>query len=324
MIKIFAQHGVVMILPNFLVAFVLVLINQTSFSIDLQMFQKTLRLGYPDLLDAFIIALGLSIIALLINEVFNRYDFSVRKNSFAGLFFLLLSSFVPGGLALDWFPVVLALLLMIIVFSFRLYRKLLKTDIIFNLGFLIGCLILYDLRLWPLCIFGVIAVFQLSFFKIREFVLMIISFCLPSFLKYIYELLLHPGLSFWDVLNIQAFDWQFQNIIASWYFYIPMLLCILFYFANLGAISKALRIGPKKYLQVLNSLFLVILFIALSNSFFFSHFYAFVGLCLVFGLTVFVSNQKSFGRLRLLFYALLSMSLIIHPGLQLMEVYFAK
>ncbi len=193
--------------------------------------------------------------AVLINWMTVRHRLSAESTMFPGLFYVLLSGFIPEFMLCSG-PMIANTFYIIALFNlFEIYKQPSSADSIFNVGFWLGIGSLFYFSMSLYVVFGIVGVSILRGAKLEEYLMIMAGFIIPYILTV-------SSFYIWGDLN-NFIQWQYKDsfdiipasiptidLIQSlklMYFGILMVLAIFSY--NIYTGKRAIQ--GKKYVDIL-------------------------------------------------------------------------
>jgi Family of unknown function (DUF6427) len=141
--------------------------------------------------------------AVLINWMSVRHRLSGESTMFPGLFYVLLSGFIPEFMLCSG-PMLANTFFIIALFNlFDIYKKTACADTIFNVGFWLGLSSLFYFSFTIFVIFGIVGVSILRGAKLEEYLMIIAGYVVPYILAI-------AGFYLWG--NLDNFvQWQYRD-----------------------------------------------------------------------------------------------------------------
>lgn len=196
---------------------------------------------------------------IIINTIYQKFEFTHTKNSYAGIFYILLVNCLPQSVAFNNSNIIVLLLLLALYNLFLMYRRINKAAPLFNVGFLIGLVIILDTNYWSLSLVFLAGIFSINFLKAKEFLLYFISILIPILFYHIIMWTMDP-MSFPKIIlqttHILSPVWFFRE---SWTVTSFVVLIYLFYIFNRRAIARDMRMKSKTFLNLIDGIFLFLI-----------------------------------------------------------------
>ncbi len=199
----------------------------------------------------------LGLTAHLINEVYQKYELTKLKNSYPGVFYILIVGLIPGAVAIEKIAWIALALIVAIYFLFRTYRKVHSTTMIFNIGLLVGIILFIDIAYWPFILYFIYGIILINYFKINEWILYFISIALPFFYYYVYLSFQSPYQDFSSILGFPQYRWDLRFVIDQYPALALIALLGFIYLIKQPDIMRTLKIGAKKYFSLIHYLFIL-------------------------------------------------------------------
>tara|TARA_B110000285_G_scaffold233210_1_gene306301 strand:+ start:2889 stop:3860 length:972 start_codon:yes stop_codon:yes gene_type:complete len=207
------------------------------------------KLFFSSIFSGTVIALS----AIIINNIFNRNEFSDKNNFLPAILYILYLSFFHSFYYTDGLAITQFFLILMIRQLFRLRQKDDGRKLMFNAGFLFGVACTFS----PLLIFGLPFIFLIVWisrpFIFRESALLITGVILPFIYVLVY-------LTFFQI----NFDLENLNASSKEVFVIDMWLVIgslfLFFFMGIGDLLNTMNSSSIRLKKVFRMLLLLAIF----------------------------------------------------------------
>lgn len=194
-------------------------------------------IGYSGIEARITVLLLMAIQFALGNQIVNKHRLADANTVFPGLFIVLLSCYSPYFLFLSTFHFVNTLLILILHILLGTYNQPKSSDHIFNAGFLAGISFLFFPPTIYLLLFIFIALSILRTYSIKERIMVLCGFVVPSFFAGIYyywqnnfDLFYH--LQFTHIFskpNFQVIPVEYINLLIYFVFICLVLFLAFFY-----------------------------------------------------------------------------------------------
>jgi hypothetical protein len=253
-----------MALPSLLLAILMVSLSYPEFKLALNWpFLVTVDWSFPHWQIFASSVLLFTIAGMAVNALANSFEINGKRHSFAGAYFILLAAMADFSENPTRHLIYVLLFALLLYFCLSIFRKLKKNALLFNIGFVTGILFLLDLNWLPMILFAIVAVNSLNFLKFNEFLLFLVSAAIPLFYKYLYISLYQSPPE--NLLWLGSIDYAlfrpgsiYQGITLASFVILSIILL-----GGMPGLISSMRIGPKKYLWVVQYLLGFILFVVL-------------------------------------------------------------
>jgi len=253
----------------------------------------------------------LTISATVINALANSFELNGRRNSFAGAYFILLASMSDISAERSRHLIFILLFLLVLYFCFSIFRKLKKNALLFNIGFVTGLLVMMDLNWLPMILFAFIAVNSLNFLKFNELLLFLVSMAIPLFYEYLYLSIVESPPENFHWIGSLDYAWFWPLSLYQWLSMALLLGLVFFQVAGMPRLISSLRIGPKKFLWVVQYLLGFLLIVVLIYPGIRSHIFLYAGLPIAIIIGSKVSHAKNKQADLFWFYLLLLLFILL-------------
>lgn len=301
-----------MVLPSLLLALLMVFLSCPDIELSRNWpFFFIIEWNWPGWVSVACSLILLTVAATAINALVNSFELNGRRNSFAGAYFILLASMADFSEDHTRHLIFVLLFLLVLYYCFSIFRKLKKNALLFNIGFVIGLLIMLDLNWLPMILFAFIAVNSLNFLKFNEFLLFLVSIAVPLFYEYLYlSIFASPPENFYWMGGLD-YAWFWPHSLHQWLSWALLLGLVFYQLAGMPRLISSLRIGPKKFLWVVQYLLGFLLLEVLIYPGIRSHIFLYAGLPIAIITCSKVSHVKNKQADLFWFYLLLLLFILL-------------
>ncbi len=301
-----------MALPSLLLALVMACLSYSEIGLSRNWpLFFTIEWRWPGWASVALAVVLLTASAMAINSVVNGFELNGRRNSFAGAYFILLASMADFTEAQAWHLSFILLFVLMLYFCFSIFRKLRKNALLVNIGFVTGILVLLDLNWLPIILFAFIAVNSLNFLKFNELLLFLLSIALPLFYEYLYLSIAQSPPESFQWIGSFKYAWLWPQSYYQWLSWALFVGLALIQLGGMPRLISSLRIGPKKFLWVVQYLLGFILLVVLLYPELRTQVFVYGGLPIAIIISSRVSHTKNKQADLFWFYLLLSLFVLL-------------
>lgn len=202
----------------------------------------------------FIASLLVFIQGVLINFIVANFRISNEVSLLPGLFYILLSSFIPEFLVLS--PVLIANLFLILALLelFSIYKKYQVSGSIFNLGFWLGLASLFHTPNLFFILLAFVGVGLLKAFSLKERIIVLLGSASVFFLTGVFFFWRNELHDFMQLQFVQSFGFLDLDNLSGWSYKIKLIffaLLLLLAIFSFSAYMFKKKIQSQKYINIL-------------------------------------------------------------------------